>query len=255
MGRQPDRRVTRERMLREFEVSASTIRRDIAFLREGLNMPIAWVGDRAGWRLDPQQGSDTRQYEIPGLWLTVDEIERFLMSAFGGRDGSEPRTPFVDQRRRALEPRPDPLNVPTGPGTAAAVVLAWLWKRGWRAAGNHVEPDDDTPRRRVLCLPMRGHGHVAPKCSVTFAEIRAETAFADLRAPTAAGVSRETALRNTGNCASARWRPTMFSAATSHSLLSGPNFGISGGPPHAGIEKTVVCRSALKTVPLASIRY
>lgn len=251
MGRQPDRRVTRERMLREFEVSASTIRRDLAFLREGLNMPIAWVGDRPDWRLDPQQGGDTRQYEIPGLWLTVDEIERFLMSAFGGRDGSEPRTPFVDQRRRALEPRPDPLNVPTGPGTAAAVVLAWLWKRGWRAAGNHVEPDDDTPRRRVLCLPMRGHGHVAPKCSVTFAEIRAETAFADLRAPTAAGVSRETALRNTGNCASARWRPTMFSAAASHSLLSGPNFGIFGGPPHAGMEKTVVCRSALKTVPLA----
>lgn len=85
----------------------------------------------------------------------MEHFESFFMTAFGGRDGSEPRTPFGYQRRLALEPWPDLLNVPTGLGKTAAVVLAWLWKRGWRAAGSRVGPDDDTPRRLVLCLPMR----------------------------------------------------------------------------------------------------
>jgi len=30
-----------------------------------------------------------------------------------------------------------------------------LWKRGWRAGGRAHEPDADTPRRLVYCLPMR----------------------------------------------------------------------------------------------------
>lgn len=68
--------VPRERMLRELEVSASTIKRDISFLRERLNMPIVWVGELAGWRLDPQEGGE--QYEIPGLWLSAEEIHALL---------------------------------------------------------------------------------------------------------------------------------------------------------------------------------
>jgi CRISPR-associated endonuclease/helicase Cas3 len=59
------------------------------------------------------------------------------------------------QRRLAKEPWPDLLEVPTGLGKTAAVVLAWLWKRGWRASGRAHEPDADTPRRLVYCLPMR----------------------------------------------------------------------------------------------------
>lgn len=85
----------------------------------------------------------------------MENFERFFQAAFGGRDGSELLTPFSYQRRLALEPWPDLLNVPTGLGKTAAVVLAWLWKRGWRTGGNRVGPDDGTPRRLVLCLPMR----------------------------------------------------------------------------------------------------
>lgn len=41
--------------------------------------------------------------------------------------------PFPYQCRLAEEPWSELLDVPTGMGkTAAVVVLAWLWKRGWR---------------------------------------------------------------------------------------------------------------------------
>ena len=36
-----------------------------------------------------------------------------------------------------------------------AVVLAWLWKRGWREGQRGAAPEVGTPRRLVYCLPMR----------------------------------------------------------------------------------------------------
>lgn len=63
--------------------------------------------------------------------------------------------PYEYQRRLATESWPDLLNVPTGLGKTAAVVLAWLWKRGWRLGSRGQEPDAETPRRLVYCLPMR----------------------------------------------------------------------------------------------------
>lgn len=70
--------VPRERMLRELEVSTSTLKRDIALLRDRMNMPIVWVDEWAGWQLDPRQSADTAQYEIPGLWLSAEEIHALL---------------------------------------------------------------------------------------------------------------------------------------------------------------------------------
>ena len=64
-------------------------------------------------------------------------------------------TPFPYQCRLAEEPWPELLDVPTGMGKTAAVVLAWLWKRGWREGGREADPDAGTPRRLVYCLPMR----------------------------------------------------------------------------------------------------
>lgn len=55
---------------------------------------------------------------------------------------------FAYQRRLAEEPWPDILEVPTGLGKTAAVVLAWLYKR-------RVMKDPATPRRLIYCLPMR----------------------------------------------------------------------------------------------------
>jgi len=66
-----------------------------------------------------------------------------------------PTVPFGYQIRLADEPWPDVLNIPTGMGKTAAVVLAWLWKRGWRGNGTREEPDRATPRRLIYCLPMR----------------------------------------------------------------------------------------------------
>ena len=70
-------------------------------------------------------------------------------------EGQAGDTPFDYQQRLALQPGPDLLDIPTGLGKTAAVVLAWVWKRGWRPDGLCVATDADTPRRLVYCLPMR----------------------------------------------------------------------------------------------------
>lgn len=56
--------------------------------------------------------------------------------------------PYHYQQRLADEAWPDLLEIPTGLGKTAAVVLAWLYKR-------RIEQDAGTPRRLVYCLPMR----------------------------------------------------------------------------------------------------
>jgi len=63
--------------------------------------------------------------------------------------------PFPYQCHLAEKPWPELLDVPTGMGKTAAVVLAWLWKRGWREGRCEAGPDAETPRRLVYCLPMR----------------------------------------------------------------------------------------------------
>lgn len=55
--------------------------------------------------------------------------------------------PFAYQSRLGIEPWPDLLDVPTGMGKTAAVIVAWLYKRLTR--------DRDTGRRLIYCLPMR----------------------------------------------------------------------------------------------------
>jgi len=62
---------------------------------------------------------------------------------------------FPYQCHLAERPWPELLDVPTGMGKTAAVVLVWLWKRGWREGRREAGPDAETPRRPVYCLPMR----------------------------------------------------------------------------------------------------
>jgi CRISPR-associated endonuclease/helicase Cas3 len=64
-------------------------------------------------------------------------------------------TPYPYQQHLASGVWPDFLDIPTGLGKTAAVTLAWLFKRGWRTGERSGEPDVDTPRRLVWCLPMR----------------------------------------------------------------------------------------------------
>ena len=61
-------------------------------------------------------------------------------------------TPFPYQERLATsESLPNLLDIPTGAGKTAAIMLAWLWRRRFASA----EVRKATPRRLVYCLPMR----------------------------------------------------------------------------------------------------
>lgn len=67
-----------ERLCFDFEVSRSTVKRDIAHLRDRLHTPIEWSPERRGWVLARSRNSPTTQYELPGLWLNADEIHALL---------------------------------------------------------------------------------------------------------------------------------------------------------------------------------
>jgi hypothetical protein len=50
----------------------------LAHLRDRMNAPVVFDRERKGWRLDAiAQGAGT-QYELPGLWLSADEIHALL---------------------------------------------------------------------------------------------------------------------------------------------------------------------------------
>ena len=74
------------------------------------------------------------------------EYQRFFKVAMGKNDN-----PFPYQEKMALLPAlPELLDIPTGCGKTAAVVLSWLWRRRFNSSTNNK-----TPRRLVYCLPMR----------------------------------------------------------------------------------------------------
>jgi CRISPR-associated endonuclease/helicase Cas3 len=64
--------------------------------------------------------------------------------------GSEPY-PYQERLATVGDALPVLLDVPTGLGKTAAVLLAWIWRR--RFAADSVR--SQTPRRLVYCLPMR----------------------------------------------------------------------------------------------------
>ncbi|AYH45833.1 YafY family protein [Azoarcus sp. DN11] len=71
------RSVSRRMLLETLEVSPATLKRDIAFLRNVMNIPIAWAPELGGYRLDPRLTSGA-QYELPGLWFSDKEIHALL---------------------------------------------------------------------------------------------------------------------------------------------------------------------------------
>ena len=82
------------------------------------------------------------------------EYSGFFRQAMGWSQDSSPDC-YDYQRRLALTPWPNVLDVPTGMGKTAAVTLAWLWKRGWRDGSRPATVESTTPRRLIWCLPMR----------------------------------------------------------------------------------------------------
>jgi predicted DNA-binding transcriptional regulator YafY len=71
------RQVNFQTLLNELEVSAATIKRDLAFLRDRLGCPIVY--DRADdtYRLDASAQVGER-HEIPGLWFSGKELHALL---------------------------------------------------------------------------------------------------------------------------------------------------------------------------------
>jgi predicted DNA-binding transcriptional regulator YafY len=66
--------VPRDEILSKLEISPATFKRDLAKLRDRLNIPVVFDRDLGGYHLD---NTDTRQ-ELPGLWFSQDEILALL---------------------------------------------------------------------------------------------------------------------------------------------------------------------------------
>jgi len=65
------------RFIAELEVSRSTIKRDIEYLRYRLNAPIVWERKDQGYRYgQPEEG--VPQYVLPGLWFNESELHALL---------------------------------------------------------------------------------------------------------------------------------------------------------------------------------
>ena len=66
------------RILESFGVSSATLKRDITFLRDRLNVPVVFDRSAGGYRIDRKAQLPGTQYELPGVWLAADEIEALL---------------------------------------------------------------------------------------------------------------------------------------------------------------------------------
>ena len=65
------------RFMDELEVSKSTIKRDLEYLRDRLNAPIIWDRALGGYRYGmPEEGMP--QYVLPGLWFNESELHALL---------------------------------------------------------------------------------------------------------------------------------------------------------------------------------
>jgi predicted DNA-binding transcriptional regulator YafY len=66
--------LTRRQVEEELEVSHSTFKRDIEYMRDRLNVPILWSAERQAYVLDPEAEAE----ELPGVWFTPGEVYALL---------------------------------------------------------------------------------------------------------------------------------------------------------------------------------
>ncbi len=64
-------------LLDELGISRSTFKRDLDYLRDRMNAPIVWDGEKGGYRLSavPQVGP---KFELPGIWFSAQEMLALL---------------------------------------------------------------------------------------------------------------------------------------------------------------------------------
>ncbi|MCX7178125.1 MAG: WYL domain-containing protein [Proteobacteria bacterium] len=70
--------VTFQQLLDTLEVSRATLKRDLQYLRDRLNVPIVYDRDTAGYRFETPS-RHAPKHEWPGLWFNASEIHALLM--------------------------------------------------------------------------------------------------------------------------------------------------------------------------------
>ena len=71
--------VSFEALRDELQVSPATLKRDLQYLRDRMDAPIAYDRADNGYRFAHAAGSSrTRQHELPGLWFSEQEIHALL---------------------------------------------------------------------------------------------------------------------------------------------------------------------------------
>ena len=70
--------VSFQALLSELEISRSTLKRDLAYLRERLHSPIVWDRATGLYRMVPAASGESRPHQLPGLWFSSTEIHALL---------------------------------------------------------------------------------------------------------------------------------------------------------------------------------
>ncbi len=107
--------------------------------------------------------SSVREAEVSYERTYPMKPESDYASFFRALTGFEP---YPYQRRVVAGPWPEIVDVPTGLGKTAAVVVAWLHRR--------LQSDRDTPRRLAYCLPMRTLVEQTARSATTWVEASRE---------------------------------------------------------------------------------
>lgn len=113
--------------------------------------PIIATGSRVKYGVPCKVMLDHHE-DQEDLHMTWNQrYKEFFNKAMGWDTQDYRQGPYPYQMRLVLDKTfPELLDVPTGLGKTAAVVLAWLWRRRFDDRFKEV-----TPRRLVYCLPMR----------------------------------------------------------------------------------------------------
>ena len=65
-------------LLAVLEVSRSTLKRDLDYLRNRMHAPIVWDRTIRGYRFEEPAGIDQGSHALPGLWFSASEIHALL---------------------------------------------------------------------------------------------------------------------------------------------------------------------------------
>ena len=63
--------------LEQLGISLATLKRDLEYMKDRLNAPIAWDRARRGYRFSDDTGA-MKHYSLPGLWFNASEIHALL---------------------------------------------------------------------------------------------------------------------------------------------------------------------------------